>query len=215
MIGERKRPLLLSEFAHICYINIWLNGNGFPLRGGSARRSLQHKPFCVSLFSKPHSCFQHLEFRAKGGDGVWCWRKVVGNASQIYLVFWTAGWARRRSEVQVPPPTHPWNVLQTCLPGKCQHIIPVPEPAGTGSPAPHGLFSSCATFWASFSVVFNSNTLHHFCPQEHTFISYLFLPPIETTHPLSTLPFGPIFLNSVRPLGDKLLFFLFSVSGVQ
>lgn len=102
MIWERKRPLFLSEFAHICYINIRLNGNGFPLRESSTRRSLHHKPFCVS-FSKPHSCFQHLELRAKGGDRLWWWGKVVGNASQKYLVFWTAGWAGRRSEIKVPP----------------------------------------------------------------------------------------------------------------
>lgn len=47
--GRGKRPLFLSRFAHICYINIWINGNGFSLWEGRTRRSLQYKPFCVPL----------------------------------------------------------------------------------------------------------------------------------------------------------------------
>lgn len=102
-----KRPLFLGGFAHIWYRNIWINGNGFPLWEGRTRRSLQAKPFCVSYFLSlnPTAASSTWNSNLKGDDGSWCWGKVVGNASQKYLVFWTAGWAGRRSEVKVPPDT--------------------------------------------------------------------------------------------------------------
>lgn len=58
-----------------------------------AKKKASPSAWACPCFCKTHSCLQHSEFKVKGDDGFQSWGKVVGNASQKHLVFWTVRWA--------------------------------------------------------------------------------------------------------------------------